>query len=60
MDFLFDFGVTAILSVLKEAVKNKERKEKVKRQMLKIAAAILTVYGDDEEFQNDLDAKLGK
>jgi hypothetical protein len=49
-DFLFDLGVSAILTALRSAVKNPERKAQFRRVMLKIYDQIGIVFGGDSEF----------
>lgn len=49
-DFLFDLGISALLTTLKLAIKNPERKAEVRKVMLKIYTQIGVVYGADEDF----------
>ena len=48
---LWSLGVTFVLSVLKEAVKNPEKKATIRTKMLEVAAHIQNVFGDDPDFQ---------
>jgi len=56
MDWL-DFGISVVLSALRGAVKNEQRKQQLRAAMLKIAATIQAVYGLDDEFQILLEHK---
>lgn len=58
-DFLFDLGVSVILTVLRESIKNPQRKAEVRRAMLKVWTQIGIVFGADEEFQEVAIDKLG-
>ncbi len=49
-EWLVQMGITTILSVLKESVKNEQKKADLKKAMLKIRNAINTLYADDEDF----------
>lgn len=49
-DFFLDIGISAVLTVLKQSVKNAERKAELKRVMLKIYNQIGLVYGGEDEF----------
>lgn len=51
-EFLLDLGISAVLTSLKLAVKNPERKEQLRRVMLKIYTQIVIVYAGDESFSN--------
>ena len=51
MDFWFDMATAVILSTIKQVVKNPQKKEDVKKAMLKIRNAINVVYGSDPDFQ---------
>ncbi len=48
---LWSLGVTFVLSVLKEAVKNPEKKATIRAKMLEVATYIQNVFGDDPAFQ---------
>lgn len=56
MDWL-DFGISIVLTALRGAVKNEQRKQQLRAAMLKIAATIQAVYGLDDEFQILLEHK---
>lgn len=47
---LFDIGISAILTALREAIKNATRRAQLKAVMLKIAASIFAVWPEDPEF----------
>ncbi|HEX9005391.1 MAG TPA: hypothetical protein VGB07_36125 [Blastocatellia bacterium] len=49
---LWSLGATFVLSVLKEAVKNPDKKAAIRTKMLEIAAYIQNVFGDDPAFQS--------
>lgn len=51
-------AITLILEALKEAVKNPAKALQLRAAMLKIAATIQVVYGDDESFLDDLAVKV--
>lgn len=53
----FDFGISIVLTALRGAVKNEQRKQQLRAAMLKVAATIQAVYGMDDEFQILLDHK---
>lgn len=46
MDYFLNMAIAIVLATIKEAFKNPEKKEQVKRAMLKIGANIDMVYGD--------------
>ncbi|MFN0108518.1 MAG: hypothetical protein ACKVZH_06655 [Blastocatellia bacterium] len=48
---LFDIGISAVFTALREAIKNPDKKAKLKRVMLKIKKQIEIVFGDDPDFQ---------
>jgi hypothetical protein len=50
MDFLFDLGVSAILTTLKNLIHNPTRKAAVRKVMLKIYTQIGIVFANDEDF----------
>lgn len=51
MDNIFlDFAISTILTTLRLAVKNEQKKAQLKAVMLKIAATIQAVYPDDPAF----------
>jgi UDP-N-acetyl-D-mannosaminuronic acid transferase (WecB/TagA/CpsF family) len=50
MDWLFDLGISAVLSALKQAVKNPERKAAIRRAMLKVYTQIGIVFAADSDF----------
>lgn len=47
MDYLLNMAIAIVLATIKEAFKNPERKEQVKRAMLKIKANIELLYGEE-------------
>lgn len=49
-NFFFDIGISAILTALRSAVKNEQRKAQLKAVMLKIAASIFAIWPDDPDF----------
>lgn len=49
---LWSLGATFVLSVLKEAVKNPEKKTAIRERMLEIAMYIQTVFGNDPAFKS--------
>lgn len=49
---LWNLGATFVLSVLREAVKNPEKKAAIRDRMLEIASLIQTVFGSDPAFQS--------
>lgn len=49
-DFWFNFAVNNVLTALQVAIKNPERKAKMRAKMLQLAQAILMAYEGDEEF----------
>ena len=49
---LWSLGATFVLSILKEAVKNPEKKAAIRSKMLEIAGYIQSVFGDDPAFQS--------
>lgn len=53
----FDFGASAVLTALKGAVKNAERKRQLRSAAIKIAATINAIWADDEEFEIVVTAK---
>ena len=50
MNFFFDMAVSVVLTVLKEVIKNKEKKAEVRKAMLKISNSIAAAYADDQDF----------
>jgi hypothetical protein len=48
-ELLFDLGISAILTSLKSAVNNYERKRQIKRVMVKIYRQIGIVFADEIE-----------
>lgn len=56
-DFWLEIGITAVLTALRDAVKNPEKKVRLKPAMLKIGATILAVWSDDSQFDELLYAK---
>lgn len=55
-NILFDLGISAILTALRESFKNAQRRAKLKAVMLKIAASIQAVYQDDPDFNLQSDS----
>lgn len=53
----FDFGLSVVLTTLKSAVKNAEKKQKLRSAAIKIAATINAIWADDEEFEIVVTAK---
>lgn len=53
----FDFGLSVVLTTLRGAVKNAEKKRQLRAAALKVAATINAIWADDEEFGIVLDAK---
>lgn len=51
-DFLFDLGVSGVLSALRAAVHNPERARKIRNVCLKIATKIFEAYPNDEGFRS--------
>ncbi len=49
-EYLIQMAITVLLSVLKESVKNEQKKADLKKAMLKIRNAINTLYAGDEDF----------
>jgi hypothetical protein len=49
MDYILNMAITVVLATIKEAFKNPEKKEMVKKAMLKIRANIDLVYGDPSQ-----------
>lgn len=49
-DFWFNFAVNTVLTAIQAAVKNPEKKAKMRSKMLQLAQAILLAYEGDEEF----------
>lgn len=49
---LWSLGATFVLSVLKEAVKNPEKKAAIRTKMLDVATYIQIVFGDDPAFRS--------
>jgi len=56
-DFWLEIGITAVLTALRDAVKNPEKKAKLRPAMLKIGATILAVWYGDPQFDEALYAK---
>lgn len=50
-DFLFDLGVSAIITTLRN-LKGPQKKATFKKVFLKINQLIKGVYGDDDEFKS--------
>ena len=48
-DFLVSMGLSVIFEVLKNVVKNKDSKEKMRKAMLKLFNAIKTAYPEFDE-----------
>lgn len=48
---LFDLGISVIFTALREAVKNPDKKAKLKKVMLKIKTQIEIVFSDDPDFK---------
>jgi len=48
---LFDLGISFVFTALREAVKNAEKKAKLKKIMLKIKNQIEIVFSDDPDFR---------
>jgi len=46
----FDFAISTILTTLRLAVKNEQKKAQLKAVMLKIAATIFAVFPNDPDF----------
>jgi len=46
-----DFYIVIALAVLLRAVKNKQRREALKREFAKLVRSVITAYGDDAEFR---------
>lgn len=59
MDWLYDLGVTVIITTLKNAVKNKALKKRIKAAMLKIRDMIMVLY-PEEAFTAENAAKARK
>lgn len=53
----FDFGLSVVLTTLRGAVKNFEKKRQLRAAALKVAATINAIWADDEEFGIVLEAK---
>jgi hypothetical protein len=53
----FDFGLSVVLTTLRGAVKNAEKKKQLRAAALKVAATINAIWFDDEEFGIVLKAK---
>lgn len=49
-DFWFNWSVNTVLVAIQAAVKNPEKKAKMRSKMLQLAQAILLAYEGDEEF----------
>lgn len=49
-DFLLDLGVSAILTALRSAFKNPQKRNQLKKVMLKIYTQIGLVFSGDSEF----------
>jgi hypothetical protein len=47
-DWVFDLGISVILSAVKNAIKNPDRKEAYKRALLKVRDAINILYLSEE------------
>lgn len=47
-NLLFDLGISFVLSAIRAAIKNPDRKEAYKRALLKVRNAIDALYIDDE------------
>lgn len=47
-DVLFDLGISFVLSAIRAAIKNPERKEVYRKALLKVRNAIDALYIDDE------------
>lgn len=56
MDWL-DFAISIILTTLRGAVKNEQRKRELRAAMLKLAATIHAIWGQDDEFMILLEHK---
>lgn len=50
-DFLFDMGVSALITTLR-SLKGPQKKATFKKVFLKINTLIKGVYGDDDEFKS--------
>lgn len=50
LEFILDLGISAVLTTLREAIKNPERKLQVRRVMLKLYTQIGIVFGADDDF----------
>lgn len=46
MDYLLNMAIAVVLATIKDAFKNPEKAEKIKKAMLKIRANIDLLYGD--------------
>lgn len=47
---LFDLGISFVFTALREAIKNPDKKAKLKKVMLKIKNQIEVVFSDDPDF----------
>lgn len=56
-DFWLEIGITAVLSALKQSIKNPVKRDSIRPAMLKIASTILALWGDDKTFLESLSAK---
>lgn len=52
-----DFAISILLTTLRGAVKNEQRKAELRAAMLKVAATIQAIWGTDEDFQILLEHK---
>lgn len=50
-NILFDLGISAVLTALRESVKNPAKKAAVKKVMLKIKTQIDLIFADDPDFK---------
>jgi hypothetical protein len=50
-DLLLNMGISAVLTALKESFKNPQRKEQLRKAMLKIRNQINLLYAGDADFE---------
>lgn len=50
-NILFDLGISAVLTALKQSIKDPKKKSELKRVFLKIRNQINSLYANDPDFE---------
>ncbi len=50
-DFWINWGISTVMTAIQMAVKNPQKKDALKRAMLKVYTAIKALYAGDRDFQ---------